>query len=358
MISALSIFFTGFIVSLALTVGVIRFLRHQAHRWGLVDHPGGRKQHDGATPLVGGIAMAVGFVCTLLASPIDLSRHWNLLLGLSLLVSLGVLDDLRDLPAKMKLLWQIAAVTLILVPKHLYIQHLGNIGPLGHVELGLFAIPFTIFSVVGLINAINMADGVDGAAGTIVSISLFWFGVTAALGGHETRLLELVILFGAIIGFLLFNLRTPWRAKAAVFMGDAGSMMLGATLGWFSIKVSQGISTTPASAPPIVVLWILGLPVLDTLLLMARRIRQGRSPLSAGRDHMHHIWLHAGFSPGQTTLILGVIHFLLGGLAVFGWQAGMPESSLFVAYIVVLFMHRYMGRHAWIVSTWLKRVAG
>lgn len=343
-----------FIVSALASAGCVLFLRKPAVRWGLVDKPGGRKQHELETPVVGGIAMAAAFLVAMIwFSPM---RHGEvyLLIGLVMLVALGVIDDLRDLSARKKLIWQVLAALVIVVPQSTYIYHLGDILGTGRLELGVLALPFTVFAIVGLINAVNMSDGIDGSAGGMVVISLFGLSVVATQIGRPVLALELIVLFGVTAGFLWFNMRTPLRSRAVVFMGDAGSMMLGAGLAWFAVHITQFPPRSGLLPPPIVILWILGLPILDTIVLMCRRVRQGRSPFSAGRDHMHHIWTHAGFSIAQTTGILMVVQAGLGAGAVAAWRLGVPEPALFVGYLVLVALHRSLANHAWKVSKWLR----
>ena len=353
----ISVFFTHSLTPFLLTVAGIALLRRQAFQWGLVDQPGGRKQHAGATPLVGGIAMAAVYILTLFAiTPI--SEQDGLLFGLMMLVALGVIDDFRNLSAKKKLLWQLLAAAVIVVPSAEYVYHLGDLWGGGRVDLGWVALPFTLFAVLGLINAVNMADGIDGLAGSLVATSTLWMVSLAWMAGYQTMALELLILLAVISGFLLFNLRTPLRKKAAVFMGDAGSMMLGACLAVYAISLSQLPAPLLAASieppPPIVLLWLIGLPVLDTFVLTLRRAFQGRSPFSAGRDHMHHIWLRAGFTVGQTTVCLVLANFILGAVGVLGWKLGAPEWMLVVGYIGVLILHCQLARHAWVASKWLR----
>ena len=312
------------------------------------------QDHGVAYAVIGGIAMGVSYLAAMLWwSPMAHGQLY-LLTGLIMLVALGVLDDLRDVSAKKKLLWQCVAALVMVVPSASYLYHVGDLVGLGRMELGFLALPFTAVAVVGLINAVNMSDGIDGSAGGLVATSVLWLAVLATLAGRNALALELVMLFGVTIGFLLFNLRTPLRRKAAVFMGDAGSMMLGASLAWFAVNISQTPAPSGLTPPPIVMLWVLGLPVLDTMVLICRRIRQGRSPFSAGRDHMHHIWTHAGFSIAQTTVILMAGNASLGAIGVLGWLAGVPEFALFVAYVGVFFLHRSLANHAWLASKWLR----
>lgn len=346
-------FLTLFLVAaIACAVFVLFFVR-SAERWGLMDRPGGRKQHEAATPVVGGIAMGVAFFVGMVwFFPLKDGQAY-FLLGVAMLLLLGVVDDLKDLAARRKIMLQVVAVLVMIVPNAIYLSHLGDLVGLGRVELGLFAIPFTVFATVGLINAVNMSDGIDGAAGGLVATSSLWLLILALAGGRSDLVQELLLFFGVTVGFLCFNMRTPLRSCAAVFMGDAGSMMLGAMLAWYSVHITQ-MQLSGGALPPIVILWILGLPVLDTVVLMLRRIRQGRSPFSAGRDHMHHIWTHAGFSVGQTTAILMTVQALLGAAGVLGWRAGVPEWGLTAGYLALVLIHRSLASHAWQVSKWLR----
>lgn len=343
-----------FVAPAFVTALLISMLRRPARHWGLVDRPGGRKLHEGAIPLVGGIGMAAGYIVTMLLTSRFTYDQQNLLVGLAMLVALGVLDDFRELSAKKKLVWQLAAAAVIVVPGAEYLYHLGDLVGMGRIELGWFALPFTLFAIVGLINAVNMSDGIDGLAGGLVMTSAVWMAVLAVMCGFRLMVLELLQLMAVTLGFLVFNLRTPIRTKAAVFMGDAGSMMLGACLSWFAIHLTQFPAFVGENPPPVVILWVLGLPVLDTVVLMLRRLHQGRSPFSAGRDHMHHIWTHAGFSIAQTTVCLTVVNLLLGAIGVIGWRLGVPEWLLTAGYVGVFLLHRELAKHAWRVSTWLR----
>lgn len=343
-----------FVMPAFITALSIALLRRPAQRWGLVDQPGGRKQHAGAIPLIGGIAMAIGYILTMLATSQFAFGQQNLLIGLAMLVALGVVDDFRELSAKRKLVWQLSAAAVIVAPGGDYLFHLGDLLGLGRLELGWFALPFTMFAIVGLINAVNMSDGIDGLAGGLVATSALWMVALALMCGFELMSVELLLLVAVTLGFLFFNLRTPLRSKAAVFMGDAGSMMLGACLAWYAVHLTQFPAYVGENPPPIVILWVLGLPVLDTVVLMLRRLRQGRSPFSAGRDHMHHLWLHAGFSIGQTTVCLMLANLALGGIGVLGWKLGVPEWGLTAGYVGVFLLHRQLASHAWLASKWLR----
>ena len=138
---------------------------------------------------------------------------------------------------------------------------------------------------------------------------------------------------GAALGFLYFNARSPWRAQAAVFMGDTGSLLLGLLLGWFAVRLAM--ADRPALAP-ITAVWILALPIGDTVTLLVRRALRGRNPFHADRQHLHHILLALGLSNGQTVTALVALSFALGALALVTESAGVPQHVMFYAYMTGL----------------------
>ncbi|NTU43286.1 MAG: undecaprenyl/decaprenyl-phosphate alpha-N-acetylglucosaminyl 1-phosphate transferase [Nitrospirales bacterium] len=335
------------------TVLLIVFLRGPAAAVGLVDTPGGRKHHDGAIPLIGGLAMAVAF-CGVSLLVDDLFRKYLFCyLSVIAVAILGSIDDVKDIRAKIKLIWQIVAAAVMVLGGNIILVSFGNLTGMGDLGLGRLAVPFTIFAVVGLINAINMSDGVDGLAGGQTAVSSLWLGIIASMAGLRVQAFVIFLFLSVILGFLAFNARSPWRERATVFMGDAGSMMLGLCLSWFAIEVSQ---TPRAGVMPISVLWILGLPVLDTVTLMVRRLQKGQSPFQAGRDHSHHILLHAGFSHGQTTAIMVTFSSILGAVGFWGWWMSAPEWLMTCGYFFIFSVYFWGMRHAWRVSHFFAKI--
>ncbi|MEX0871194.1 MAG: MraY family glycosyltransferase, partial [Aquisalimonadaceae bacterium] len=174
--------------------------------------------------------------------------------------------------------------------------------------------------------------------------SLFWLGVLAAAGSMGSATLFVLIMAVAVLGFLIFNARHPWRSRASVFLGDAGSMVLGFALAWFAAKISQNVAMVIS---PVSLAWILALPVVDTVSLMVRRIGKGRSPLAPDREHLHHVFRRAGFSSGATTLLLITLNLILGAVGVFGAMLGVPDTLLFIGFLLLFPCHYYFVRHAW-----------
>ncbi len=320
-------YFLAFILS----SGLVLFLARLAPRWGLVDSPVGRKIHDGDVPLVGGIAIYLSFVIVTQFSGL-MSMAWNLLVPTGVLVIVGVLDDLFECRARTKFAGQACAVLLMIGLGQVVLIDLGSLVAGGNLELGALSVPFTFICVIGLINALNFSDGADGLAGGIGVIALVWFAVLAGFAGN-TSYLTLAVLFAcSTLGFLIFNIRHRWQARARVFMGDAGSMMLGMVLAAFAISLSQG---KQAVFPPIVAVWILGLPLLDTVSIMVRRMLRGKSPFTGDRAHLHHVLLDMGLSIPRMVVVMWVIAAVIGGAGVAAWQIGVSERVLFVAFLAL-----------------------
>mgnify|MGYP001110012884 CR=1 FL=1 len=327
--------------ALLATVLSIELLKRPAPNLRLTDQPGHRKHHQGAIPLIGGIAMMAVFILLLPWLHGPENACLSLLPALFVVTAVGALDDARDLSPRSRLIAQILAGALMMALGGAMLDDLGNLLGTGTLSLGLFGIPFTLFCVVGVINALNMVDGMDGLAGGIALIATGWLALLVWLAG-QAQMLTLLLLLGAVIGgFLCFNLRHPWRQRASVFMGDAGSMGLGFILAWLLVSLSQGEARTLS---PITAVWILALPLIDTVSIMIRRRCRGVSPFAADRQHLHHLFHRLGFSDGQTTALLLAIAGTLGAIGVAGQRWGIAEHWMHLAFWV-LFIAYHLGMH-------------
>lgn len=324
----------GFLVALALTAAAIPLLARLAGPWGLLDTPGAIKRHHGAVPRVGGIAMGAAiFIAALLTGTSAGSSSAALGAALAITLAGGVLDDRHRLGSLAKFSFEIAAAALLAIWGGALLTHLGELTTPELFTLGRWSVPLTVFALVGVMNAFNMADGLDGLAGGLAIAACANFGVAASLAGHTAEFGAICIAAGAALGFLPYNARTPWRARAAVFMGDTGSLMLGLLLGWFAVRLAM--ANRPALAP-IAAVWIIGLPIGDTVVLMTRRLLRGRSPFAGDRQHLHHILVAAGLSEGKAVALLFVLSILLGAAALAAGRAGVPDYVLFYAYVIAL----------------------
>lgn len=347
---------TSAIVSLCaflITVALVRLLRRPAIQAGLVDVPGGRKAHDGDVPLIGGLAIFGGVMLTTATAWSLVSPPLALFIGLTLMLVVGFLDDLRELSARFRLLVQIAAAVVMAVGGGAVIHNLGDLIGLGNIHLSSYlGVAFTTLCVVGFVNAINMADGVDGLAGGISASALSLLAVAAAVTTGSVPHL-LVMLLGAIAGFLLFNMRHPGQRRASIFLGDAGSMTLGFVLAWFAVELSQG---THAALSPIAVAWIFALPTIDTVSLMVRRILRGRSPFQPDTEHFHHILQRIGLTPGETTWVMIGVSTVLGVIGLLGDWVRVPEPVMLAGFLLLFALHLYFVLHAWRMAQRLRRM--
>lgn len=338
-----------FVLSLALSCVVIRTAKVVARRFGVLDRPGGHKQHDTSTPFVGGFGVlsVVIFAFALLsaqAAAFPLAQALVLVGGAVVLFATGFADDLWHLSFKLRFVIQALVAVAMVMVAGVELQSLGSLLPGLDIELGPLAIPFTIFATVGLINAINMIDGVDGLSGSLSFISLGMTGLAAALAGLAVPLLIIVAIMGGLAGFLYFNLRYPGHRRARVFLGDNGSMLLGFLFAWLFISLSQGAQ--PAIRP-VTALWLFGVPLLDTVSVMLRRIWMGKSPFHADRNHLHHLFLKAGFRVTDTVILVALLQLALGGCGLLSLWLGVPESAMFAAFLIVFAAYFYVIARPW-----------
>lgn len=331
----------GFVV----TAFLLWFLRPLAGRIGLVDVPDARKHHDVNTPLIGGLAMFVGFTFAVLTLDVSLSQYRGLFLGLLVLIVVGVLDDMHDLSSYAKFLAQITAAVFMVSWGGVSLHSLGWITPSGAlVELGAWTVPFTIFSTVGVINALNMVDGMDGLAGSLAFIGLMALGIMAYDAGNTGPAYILFIVAATVLAFLSFNLRLFGRSRALIFMGDSGSMFLGFILSWYVIDFSAPQMRTIA---PVTALWILAIPLFDAVYLLLRRVLSGRSPFAADRYHLHHLLLARGLSVNQTLSLIIVLALSMAGFGVYGFVHKVSEAIQFYSFLLAFAVYFLAMNIAW-----------
>ena len=322
----------GALVAFLVTVIAIYTLDLPSRIFGLIDHPCRRKRHSGTVPLTGGIAIATGVAVSLILIPLDSPRYWSLLAGVLILLSLGILDDRHQLRAVPRLLVQVAIAALVVLAG-VQVGWLGNPWGTGAVGLGAFAIPFTILAVAFMINAVNMMDGMDGLSGGVGLLALIGMFLIAYSDGNLSLASKILLFASALTAFLLFNIRFPWRPGALVFLGDSGSMVLGFVLAWFAISLAGEPS---GSVAPIIVAWLLIIPAADSLAVIFRRIRRGRSPLAPDRTHLHHILQRAGFSVSQAWVVIMVNQFAWVVVAVSCHLVDCSQPRQFVLVTLVM----------------------
>jgi UDP-GlcNAc:undecaprenyl-phosphate GlcNAc-1-phosphate transferase len=341
----------SFALGVACCVVAMLVLLPLAQRLGWYDHPdAGRKDHAAPTPFVGGIAVALGALASVLVLGLDGGDLRALAaLGVAglLMLATGLHDDLRDSSWRWRIAAQVLAALVLVYGGGLAVNHVGTV--FGHpiTSLGWLSVPFTVFMVVALINALNMADGVDGLTGTVVLVGLAMFAAAALYAGDPALFAVLAAVGGAVLGFLGFNLRRPGLPHARVFLGNGGSALLGLVIAWASLRLTQN-PAHPVTA--ILLPWLVVPPVVDAVALVLRRVAQGRSPFAADRNHMHHFMLDAGFSPSQIALALGGMSLGLGGLAALSLRNNWLDHTALVLLYVAMTI-------AWFLLTWRRERA-
>lgn len=318
----------------ALAVGLLIPL---ARRVGLLDLPdGARKDHPVATPVVGGLGIAIGSVATLAVLGIDggdLRSMIALAVAGMLVLLLGVYDDLHDAKWYWRIGAQVLAAVILVYGGGLAVNQVGVVFGYDIDSLGWLSEPFTIFMIVALINAINMADGVDGLTGSVLTVSLGMFAAASFYSGDPSLGSFLVVVTGSVMGFLVFNLRRPGLPRAATFLGNGGSALLGLVIAWASLRLSQN-PDHPITA--VLLPWLLVPPVVDAVALVLRRISHGESPFHADRNHLHHFMLDAGFKPSQVALLVGLATLLAGGGAALALRENLLDHTAMVLLYVVM----------------------
>jgi UDP-GlcNAc:undecaprenyl-phosphate GlcNAc-1-phosphate transferase len=320
------------LMTFALTAGVLWLIQPLAYRFGLLDCPAGRKDHAEPTPVTGGLAIFVGCAIVFLWTRSSSPALHSFLAAAALLVATGIYDDLRDVRWYWRILIQAVAALLLIYWGGVRVEQIGPVFGLGGLSLGWLSVPFTIFATIGIVNAMNMIDGADGLCGLLGLAALAMLAAASVYAGNELLASRLSVLCGALAGFLIWNMRLPWRPRAKVFLGNAGSALLGLVIAWVSFRLTQN-KGHPVN--PVLALWLLPIPVMDCLVLIVRRVHEGRSPFSAGRDHIHHIMQDAGFGPTRAALWLTGFSLLCGLLVGQAMRMDVPNPLLLAAFLAL-----------------------
>jgi UDP-GlcNAc:undecaprenyl-phosphate GlcNAc-1-phosphate transferase len=317
----------AFIVALVISYILTPFVKRLAWKAGAVDIPKDeRRVHTKPIPRIGGLAIYIAFIVTVLITMPVTDNIKGVIIGGTLITILGVLDDIYNLPAKIKLLGQVAAAG-ILVYFGIKVEWVTN--PLGDmVYLGKLSIPITIFWIVGVTNTLNFIDGLDGLAAGIASIASFTLMLVALNEGLGPVVILTAALAGGAVGFLPFNFN-----PAKIFMGDTGAMFLGYVLAAISVMGAIKSATAIALAVPILAL---GLPIFDTAFAILRRAINGYPVMKADKDHLHHRLLAIGLTQRQTVLIMYSISAALGMSAIALSEMGLLQAGFILIVLITL----------------------
>jgi len=338
-------------VSVISSLVMIRLITPFAVNINLVDRPNHRKQHIGNIPLVGGISIFIAIIIGLLTTHIDINQQKNILLAMMIVVIVGVIDDHRGLSSKSRILFHATAASIVVVLDGVVLNSLGWIFGVNEFKLYSWEVPFTIFTVVGVMNAINMTDGIDGLSGILSLIVLLFISYFSYMGGHAAYLTIALLICCALVPFLLFNLEVFGKSRK-IFMGDAGTTLLGLVIAFLLISLSQG---DEAVFQPVTALWLLSVPLIDTIAIMLRRIIKGRSPFKADRGHLHHFFIRAGVSNRKALIIIVTFSIIMAFLGVWMQKNNMAEWKMFALFVLILFSYLFGTMHAWKVMKFIKR---
>ena len=325
---------------------------------GIMDRPGGHKQHEAVTPFVGGfgiIAVVVGIflLADRLFSGFPMLPLQGLFLGALVLFLTGLADDIWHLHFKPRLVIQALVALSMIFIGGVELRSLGQLAPGITIDPGFLAIPLTVFATVGLINAVNMIDGIDGLSGSVSLVSLAFAAWLAHHGSNGGYVVLIVALMGGVGGFLYYNLRYPGNRRARVFLGDNGSMLLGFVFAWLFIALSQG---EDAAMTPTTALWIFALPLMDTVGVMLRRIWLGKSPFRPDRHHLHHLFFRAGFRVCDIVVFAVLAQLVLALLGIGGLLLGVPEYLMFWSFMGVFGVYFLVIARPWRFVPWLRRI--
>ncbi len=296
-----------FCVALFLVICFTPIAMKLAQRFHIMDRPNPRKTHKVPTPYLGGVAIYFAFLvaCTLFV-PIS-KEMLGILVGGTILMFIGAVDDKMDISAKLRLLVQIGCAFLA-VQSGIVIEGIGIPFSPGYISLGIFSIPLSMLWIVTVTNVMNFIDGLDGLASGTAAIAAVSLMIVAWRMNYIDVVVMAVALAGACMGFLFYNFH-----PAKIFMGDAGALFIGFVLACLSIKGPMKSATFATMLVPVLAL---GLPLFDTMVVFFQRIRAGKSPMKADRQHIHHILYDNGLTQRQTVLWLYAISTCLGLAAV------------------------------------------
>jgi len=316
------LFILAFIIALVATMILIPPVMKWADKIGAIDLPDARKVHTQAIPRVGGIAMVAGSVLSILLLAELEQQVIAILAGFLVIWGFGLWDDKCNLNYKIKFLGQLLAVVIVVTWGDVVVRTFPFID--GYLA-DYLAIPLTIFALVGITNAINLSDGLDGLAGGTSLITISIIALLAFDSGGDIVVLISMAVAGSILGFLRHN-----TYPARLFMGDTGSQFLGFSLGVVVIILSQSVNSAMS---PLIPLFILGLPILDTMAVMGQRVYERRSPFSPDKNHIHHKLLGIGFDHYEAVFIIYLLQSALIAIAYF--MIYESDALLVLIYIAI-----------------------
>lgn len=327
-------YFIIFVIAAIISFAATPFVKKLAFKLNAIDVPNSeRRVHKKPIPRMGGLAMYISFVIVSLGFYGANKQVIGIIIGATILVVMGIIDDRQELPPLYKLIAQIAAGVVLIIfgitVKSITVPFMNE-----YLYIGYWGIPITLIWVVGITNAINLIDGLDGLACGISFISSTTLFGVALISQRDVAIILTLILSGACLGFLYYNFN-----PASIFMGDTGSQFLGFVLSAISIQGAIKSVTTVAVVVPILAI---GLPIYDTLFAMLRRKLNNKPMMSADRGHLHHKLLDRGLSQKRTVILMYIISMIMGLLSIIAML--LPTKTSFMLFMFVCFFAYVFGR--------------
>ena len=330
----------SFVLSFAIAFATTPLAKILAAKIGAIDVPKDKRRiHKKPTPLIGGLAIFLGFLAATLSFGNVDKEFIGMIAGAIIMVVLGIFDDKYNLPAKFKFIIQImaAAIPVILGVKieriiFPFAEHTGITG----IEFGWLSYPITILWIVGLTNAVNLIDGLDGLAAGVSAIASFSVFCVALIQGEIGIAILTAALVGSCFGFLPYNFN-----PASIFMGDTGSTFLGYVMAVISVMGLFKIHAIISFAVPFIAF---GIPIFDTSFAILRRIKEHRSIMSPDRGHLHHRLIDSGLSQKQAVLAIYAICLVLGAVAVMCFKNKIWALAIAMLGVLGALVFRYWGR--------------
>ncbi|MFS1538632.1 MAG: UDP-N-acetylglucosamine--undecaprenyl-phosphate N-acetylglucosaminephosphotransferase [Candidatus Phlomobacter fragariae] len=327
--------------------------RKVAKRFGLVDEPNHRKKHQGEIPLVGGITVFFGISLAFMITHEYIPHKWLYLICAGILVFVGVLDDRFDISVKIRATIQAIVAFVMIYFTGLTLDNLGYAFGPWQVTLGPLSYLMTLFAVWGAVNAFNMVDGIDGLLGGLSCVSFAALGILLYQNGNMALAFWCFAVIAAILPYIFLNLGLLGK-RYKVFMGDAGSTLIGFTIIWLLLMSTQG---EPRLIKPVTALWIIAIPLMDMIAIMYRRLRKGMNPFSPDRQHIHHLIMRSGFTSSQAFILITLVAAIFAVIGLIGERSSfIPEWVILALFLLIFAIYGYCIKRAWKAARFVKRV--
>lgn len=331
-----------------------------AEKFDLTDKPCPRKQHSGHIPLVGGLSVYFATIISVFVFKEASSELLLFFLSSTLIVFVGVLDDRFDLSVRVRIFTQLVAAGIIVFQSEIFITSLGNIIGFDEISLANWGMPFTVIAIMAAINAYNMIDGIDGLLGSMAIVAFSGGAIYAAINSQNFSLLFALVMIGALIPFFIRNTGLVSPKIRKVFMGDAGSMFIGISLVWLLTLLVEApaFSGGESSVRPVSVLWLVAVPVMDMAAIMVRRVLRGQSPFLPDRDHLHHIFMRAGFSQREALSVITIFAVVLMIVGILLEISEVPEYLILTLFLLIFCVYCLSLRYSWRLVSWIRAYKG